>query len=69
MQDPLAQLLELRLRFRRNPEARGYVDRALVLVAEAIGQHPNDEAIDREVSRLADDLAVRFGPRSKAAVQ
>jgi hypothetical protein len=68
MCDSLARLLELRLRFRRNPEARAYVDRALAVLAQAIGDDADSEAIDCEVTRLADDLAARFGPRVKAPV-
>ena len=68
MCDPLARLLDLRLRFRRNPEARACVDRALAILAQAIGENADDEAIDREVTRLAEDLAVRFGPRRKVQV-
>ena len=68
MSDPLARLLELRLRFRRNAEARAYVDRALMIVAQDIGANADDEAIDRAVTRLADDLSARFGPRSKVEV-
>jgi hypothetical protein len=69
MDDPLARLLEMRLRFRCNPEARAYVDRALALVASAIAEEADMAVIDDEVSRLADDLAARFGPRVKVQVQ
>lgn len=68
MSDPVTRLLELRLRFRRNPEARAYVDRALALVAKAIADDPDLEAVDREVIKLANDLAFRFGPRTKVQV-
>ena len=64
MHDPLARLLELRLLYRRNPQARAFVDRALVLVAEAQAQDADLEALDAEAGRLAEDLAVRFGARA-----
>jgi hypothetical protein len=69
MCDPVARLLELRLRFRRNPQARAYVDRALVLAARALADDADMVALDDEVSRLAEDLAVRFAPRPKVSVQ
>jgi hypothetical protein len=56
-------LLALRLRYRRNPEARALVDRALALVARA---QTADEAafleLKAETQGLADMLALRFGP-------
>ncbi len=64
MSDALAHLLELRLRFRRNPEARALVDRALALVARAAGPDADPAVLDAEVAHLAADLARRFGTPS-----
>ncbi len=61
MCDPQARLFQLRLRFRRNPEARALVDRGLLLVARATEAGADMAALDREVTQLADDLALRFG--------
>jgi hypothetical protein len=61
MSDALAHLLELRLRFRRNPEARALIDRALALVARAAGPDADPAVLDAEVAYLAADLARRFG--------
>ena len=61
MSDALGQLLELRVRFRRNPEARALVDRALVLVAKAAAADADPFALDLEVAQLRADLARRFG--------
>jgi hypothetical protein len=68
MGDPVARLLDLRLRFRRNPEARAYVDRALAVVAKAVADDADLAAIDREIIQLAEDLVLRFGPRRPAPV-
>lgn len=58
----IAALLAMRLRFRRNPEARALVDRALSLVARA---ESADEAqfleLKVETQRIAGELALRFG--------
>ena len=59
----IASLLALRLRFRRNPEARALVDRALALVAR--GESADEAAfleLKAETQRIADALALRFGP-------
>ena len=61
MSDALAHLLELRLRFRRNPEARALVDRALVLVAKGAAADADPFALDLEVAQLRAELARRFG--------
>lgn len=62
MDDPVGHLLALRLRFRRNPEARALVDRCLVLVSRAETADAVDlRAIYKEVDDLADELALRFG--------
>jgi hypothetical protein len=58
----IAALLALRLRYRRNPDARALVDRALLLVSRA---ETADEAgflvLKAESQRIADELALRFG--------
>ncbi len=69
MLDPQARLFELRLRFRRNPEARALVDRALMLVTRAGETHADLDALDREVSQLADDLARRFSAPAQVMAQ
>ena len=61
MLEPQARILELRLRFRRNPEARMLVDRCLMLLARAIEGDADMTELDRELTRLTDDLALRFG--------
>jgi hypothetical protein len=66
---PLACLLELRLRFWRSPEACALVDRGLVLAAQANACHADLDALDLEVTRLADDLALRFGAPAKVTIQ
>ena len=57
----MGQLLELRLRFRRNPEARALVDRAIALVAKATAADADQCALDLEVTKLSAELARRFG--------
>jgi hypothetical protein len=69
MPDPQARLFELRLRFRCNGEARTLVDRCLRLVARANETDADLQALDREVSQLADDLALRFGAPARVTVQ
>jgi hypothetical protein len=68
MPDPQARLLALRLRFRRNAEARALVDRCLVLVSWATEAEADMAALDWEVTRLADDLALRFGAPARPKV-
>ncbi len=68
MSDALGQLLELRVRFRRNPEARALVDRALVLVAKAAAKDADDVALDLEVAALSAELARRFGPATRLSL-
>lgn len=68
MSDALGQLLELRVRFRRNPEARALVDRALVLVAKATAKDTDDVALDLEVAALSAELARRFGPTTRLSL-
>lgn len=63
MEDPLAYLLELRLRCRGNPEATAIVDRCLALLARA--EHADGEELQRieaEIETLRAELAVTFGP-------
>ena len=69
MCDPQARLLELRLRFRRNPEARALIDRGLMLLTKALSADADLEAFDRDVTKLADDLALRFGAPRRETVQ
>src|SRR5579859_4797803 len=69
MHDPLGRLLELRLRVRRNPQARAYVDRALALVARTLADEPDMATLDGEVDRLTEDLAKRFGQQPRVSVQ
>ncbi|WP_374576353.1 hypothetical protein [Phenylobacterium sp.] len=64
MSDALGQLLELRLRFRRNPEARALVDRAIALVAKATAADADPCALDLEVAKLGAELTRRFGSPS-----
>jgi hypothetical protein len=70
MEADLSYFLELRLRVRGNAEATTIIDRCLALIARA--ETADDAAfldIGREVVRLADDLALRFGAPSNATVQ
>ena len=69
MCDPQARLLELRLRFRRNPEARALIDRALMLLTKVSTADADLEAFDRDVTKLADDLALRLGAPRRETVQ
>jgi hypothetical protein len=68
MHAPLARLLELRLRYRRNPAARAYVDRALGLVSKALSEDADLAIVDAEMKQLAADLAARFGARTAVKV-
>ena len=66
-QPPLAYLLELRLKMRGNPEGLAIVDRCLAMVARAEAADALAlEALHREVARLGEDLARRFGPPETA---
>ncbi len=58
----VAHLLELRLRYRRNPEARALVDRCLLLVGRA-AEAPASEAaaLTAELEAIRSSLALRFG--------
>jgi hypothetical protein len=68
MSGALAQLLELRVRFRRNREARAMVDRAMVLVARAAAAGEVGAGLDAEVAQLAAELARRFGAPSSLSL-
>jgi hypothetical protein len=67
----IAYFLELRVRLRRNPEGRAIVDRCLQLYVKAQGVA--DEAalcaLEAEIRRLEDDLALRFGARQSVTLQ
>ena len=66
----LSYFLELRLGLRGNPEATAIVDRCLALIARA--ETADDAAfadINREVAKVADDLALRFGAPRTALLQ
>ena len=70
MDDPVAHLLALRLRYRRNPEARALVDRCLQIVARALAAEDADwSAIDADVDQLRASLARRFGAPDRVRVQ
>jgi hypothetical protein len=66
MDSAIAHLPELRIRFRRNPEARALVDRCLWLISE---EADADEArlaeLHLEVERLRAELAARFGEKAQ----
>ena len=59
----LARLLELRLATRGNPEGRAIVDRCLLLIAraQATSNPLSAEEIEREITAIADELALRYG--------
>jgi len=62
MDEALAYLLEMRVRVRRNPEGLALVDRCLALVARARTARTEDlPALEAEVARIGDDLALRYG--------
>lgn len=66
--DYLAWLVDLRTRLRGAPEGRAIVNRCLQLIARAADERdPATQAeLDKEVRRLAEDLALRFGaPKSQ----
>ncbi len=68
--DPLAYLLALRLRVRGRPEALRIVDRCLNLVGRAQTADPAEfAALQREMEKIADDLAKRFGAPAGAVLQ
>lgn len=59
----------MRLRYRRNPEARALVDRALALVARAeTADEAVFEALRAETQEIADMLASRFGRASDLTI-
>lgn len=62
MHDELAYFLNLRLRFRSNPEGRAIVDRCLAIIAAADGADGvNLLELEHLVVALSDELALRFG--------
>jgi hypothetical protein len=65
-----AYLLELRVRLRRNPEAREIVDRCLQLLvlAEDATDPATLDIVEAEIRRLEDELATRFGAPARAIV-
>ncbi|WP_372784591.1 hypothetical protein [Phenylobacterium sp.] len=66
MRHAIFYFLELRIRFRRNPEARAIVDRCLWLISEAAKADDLRLAeLELEVERLREDLAARFGEKPK----
>lgn len=68
--DALSYLLDLRLRVRGRPEALRIVDRCLRLVARANSADAAElAALEREVGRLADELALRFGAPAGTILQ
>jgi hypothetical protein len=70
MDDPVAHLLALRLRYRRNAEARALVDRCLQIVARSLDAGDADwGAIDADVDELRQSLARRFGAPASLRVQ
>ena len=64
MDHAIAYFLELRIRFRRNPEARAIVDRCLVLFAAA-GEADAERMAELEcdVEALREELVARFGEK------
>ena len=62
MDEAVAHFLELRLRVRRNPEARATVDRCLLILAKAqTADAEGFAALQDEIQALGDELAMRFG--------
>lgn len=65
----LAYLLDLRVRARGNPEGLALIDRAIAILGRARTATPDELAqLHREVHRLADDLARRYGAPKRAVV-
>jgi hypothetical protein len=69
MCDPVARMLDLRLRYHRNPEARAYVDRALAIVAKASADEADLSTLDCEIACLTHELRERFAPPEKLRTQ
>jgi hypothetical protein len=62
MDDALAYLLDLRLRYRRHPQARAVIDRCLLLLARAQGADAaTARALQAEIDALAAELEARLG--------
>ena len=67
MDEAIAYFLELRIRFRRNPEARAIVDHCLTLVAAALQAEPHQfKQLEAEVEQLSAELVRRFGEKGDA---
>lgn len=62
MDEAVAHFLELRVRVRRDPEARAIVDRCLLILAKArTADAEGFAALQDEILALGDELALRFG--------
>jgi hypothetical protein len=68
MDSTVAYLVELRIRFRRNPQARAIVDHCLALVAAA-GEADAERLADleRDIEALRAELVARFGEKPARA--
>lgn len=67
LKDAIANLLDLRLRYRGNRPAMALVDRCLSLVARAQAADADERRrIDAKVEALRAELCARFGPPSDA---
>ena len=67
MDEAIGYFLELRIRFRRNPEARAIVDRCLGLIAAAQQAEPHQfSELEAQVDRLRGELVRRFGEKEDA---
>ena len=70
MEELIGELLELRIRVRRNPQAKSLVDLALSLMTRLDGATDAELAdLTVEITRIHEDLALRFGAPSNANVQ
>lgn len=70
LDEALAYLLDLRLRYRHHPAARAVVDRCLLLLARA--QDADAETaieLQTEIDALAAELQARLGPAKVLTVQ
>jgi len=63
LDEAVAYLLDLRLRYRGHPAARAFVDRCLLLLARAEGADSASALqLQAEIDGLAAELEARFGP-------
>lgn len=63
LDEAVAYLLDLRLRYRDHPAARAFVDRCLLLLARADGADATvARELQAEIDGLAAELEARFGP-------